>query len=31
MSTFDTTKTPLPNIIAEITDGRLQLPEFQRG
>lgn len=31
MSTFDSTKTPLPDIIKEITDGKLQLPDFQRG
>lgn len=31
MSTFDSTKTPLPDIIKHITEGRLQLPDFQRG
>jgi hypothetical protein len=31
MSTFDSTKTPLPDIIKQITDGRVQLPDFQRG
>jgi hypothetical protein len=31
MSTFDSTKTPLPDIIREITEGKLQLPDFQRG
>src|SRR5690606_23579920 len=31
MSTFDSTKTPLPDIIREITDGKVQLPDFQRG
>jgi uncharacterized protein with ParB-like and HNH nuclease domain len=31
MSTFDSTKTPLPEIIKQITDGKLQLPDFQRG
>lgn len=31
MSTFDSTKTPLPEIIRQITDGKLQLPDFQRG
>lgn len=31
MSTFDSTKTPLPEIIKQITEGRLQLPDFQRG
>lgn len=31
MSTFDTTKQPLPHILEEITDGKIQLPDFQRG
>jgi hypothetical protein len=31
MSTFDSTKTPLPQIIREITEGKVQLPDFQRG
>ena len=31
MSTFDSTKTPLPHIIREITEGKVQLPDFQRG
>jgi hypothetical protein len=31
MSTFDSTKTPLPQIIKEVTDGKVQLPDFQRG
>ena len=31
MSTFDSTKTLLPKIIENITDGGLQLPDFQRG
>lgn len=31
MSTFDSTKTPLPDIIKEITEGKVQLPDFQRG
>lgn len=31
MSTFDSTKTPLPEIIRQITEGHLQLPDFQRG
>jgi uncharacterized protein with ParB-like and HNH nuclease domain len=30
MSTFDSTKTPLPEIIKAITDGKLQLSDFQR-
>lgn len=31
MSTFDSTKTLLPDIIKTITEGKLQLPDFQRG
>ena len=31
MSTFDSTKTPLPDIIRQITEGKVQLPDFQRG
>ncbi len=31
MSTFDSTKMPLPDIIKQITDGKVQLPDFQRG
>jgi hypothetical protein len=31
MSTFDSTKTPLPDIIKQITEGKVQLPDFQRG
>ncbi|MCY4171635.1 MAG: DUF262 domain-containing protein [Bacteroidetes bacterium] len=31
MSTFDTTKIPLPQILSDITLGRIQLPDFQRG
>ncbi len=31
MSTFDSTKLPLPQILADITAGRIQLPDFQRG
>lgn len=31
MSTFDSTKSPLPEIIKQITEGKLQLPDFQRG
>ncbi len=31
MSTFDSTKIPLPDIIKQITDGKVQLPDFQRG
>ncbi len=31
MSTFDSIKTPLPDIIRDITEGKVQLPDFQRG
>ncbi|SDG64895.1 GmrSD restriction endonuclease domain-containing protein [Roseospirillum parvum] len=31
MSTFDSTKKPLPEVVREITEGNLQLPDFQRG
>lgn len=31
MSTFDSTKFPLPQILDEITAGKIQLPDFQRG
>lgn len=31
MSSFDSTKTSLPEIIKKITDGKIQLPDFQRG
>lgn len=31
MSTFDSTKTPLPDIIRQIKEGKVQLPDFQRG
>lgn len=31
MSTFDSTKTRLPEIVRKITEGDLQLPNFQRG
>lgn len=31
MSTFDSTKKALPEIIKQITDGKMQLPDFQRG
>ena len=31
MSTFDSTKFPLPQILADITAGKIQLPDFQRG
>lgn len=31
MSTFDSTKTRLADLLTEITKGKLQLPDFQRG
>lgn len=31
MSTFDSTKRLLPEILAEIVKGKIQLPDFQRG
>ncbi len=31
MSTFDSTKIALPDIIRQITEGKVQLPDFQRG
>jgi hypothetical protein len=31
MSTFDSTKKALPEIIKQITEGKMQLPDFQRG
>jgi hypothetical protein len=31
MSSFDSTKTSLPDVIKKITDGKIQLPDFQRG
>ncbi len=31
MSTFDSTKLPLPEVLADITAGKIQLPDFQRG
>jgi hypothetical protein len=31
MSTFDSTKLPLPQVLANITSGNIQLPDFQRG
>ncbi len=31
MSSFDSTKTPLPDLIRNITEGKVQLPDFQRG
>ena len=31
MSTFDSTKESLSTILTEICDGKIQLPDFQRG
>lgn len=31
MSTFDSTKRLLPDILADIVKGKIQLPDFQRG
>lgn len=31
MSTFDSTKTPLSELLASVVSGELQLPDFQRG
>ncbi|WP_323033244.1 DUF262 domain-containing protein, partial [Paracoccus sp. (in: a-proteobacteria)] len=31
MSTFDSTKLPLPQVLADIIAGTIQLPDFQRG
>lgn len=31
MSTFDSTKTPLIDLLRDITTGKIQLPDFQRG
>ena len=31
MSTFDSTKRLLPDILGEIVKGKIQLPDFQRG
>lgn len=31
MSTFDSTKRLLPEILADIVKGKIQLPDFQRG
>lgn len=31
MSTFDSTKSPLPDLMREIVEGKIQLPDFQRG
>lgn len=31
MTTFDSTKRSLPDVLADITNGKIQLPDFQRG
>ena len=31
MPTFDSTKKRLADLLREITDGKIQLPDFQRG
>lgn len=31
MSTFDSTKRLVPDILGEIVKGKIQLPDFQRG
>jgi hypothetical protein len=31
MNTFDSTKTPLIDLLKDITSGKIQLPDFQRG
>lgn len=31
MSTFDSTKRSLPDILSDIVKGKIQLPDFQRG
>lgn len=31
MSTFDSTKTPLQTLLKDICEGKIQLPDFQRG
>src|SRR3984885_5089091 len=31
MSTFDSTKRLLPEVLADIIKGKIQLPDFQRG
>lgn len=31
MSTFDSTKRSLPDLLRDITEGKIQLPDFQRG
>jgi hypothetical protein len=31
MSTFDSTKLPLPQVLSDVVNGDIQLPDFQRG
>ncbi|WP_421622181.1 hypothetical protein [Alkalilimnicola ehrlichii] len=31
MTTFDSTKRSLPELLKDITTGKIQLPDFQRG
>lgn len=31
MTTFDSTKAPLSDLLREIREGKIQLPDFQRG
>ncbi|PYG04008.1 hypothetical protein D893_00556 [Thioalkalivibrio sp. ALE21] len=31
MTTFDSTKRSLPELLRDITTGKIQLPDFQRG
>jgi uncharacterized protein with ParB-like and HNH nuclease domain len=31
MGTFDSTKRSLPDVLSDITSGKFQLPDFQRG
>lgn len=31
MTTFDSTKRSLPELLKDITNGKIQLPDFQRG
>lgn len=31
MATFDSTKRSLPDLLKEVLEGKIQLPDFQRG
>lgn len=31
MTTFDSTKLPLKDILRDVVEGKIQLPDFQRG